>query len=95
MAIDTSNEKFALIGWLQPWSANIPVSISSIGSGEKKQFVWEYPGLEWIFPKSVALMKNRMWNAITYQGITIDKTTTVKTVMYNNVVFQGVRFEDI
>lgn len=48
MAIDTVNEKLALIVFGRTTDpANIPTAPGSIGQDDKQQFLWGYPGLLW------------------------------------------------
>ena len=47
MAIDTTNEKFALITLLQPWNTPIPISADGIGQADKQHLIWGYPGILW------------------------------------------------
>ena len=50
MAIDTVNEKLALITLLQPWNTPIPISADGLGQDDKQHLLWEYPGLLWGAP---------------------------------------------
>jgi hypothetical protein len=48
MAIDTINEKFALIAFGRTTDPMmLPVSGGSIGQDDQQQFLWGYPGLLW------------------------------------------------
>lgn len=50
MAIDTNNEKFALISFHQPFNTPIPSSSDGIGQDDKQHLLWEYPGILWSAP---------------------------------------------
>lgn len=47
MAIDSTNEKFALITLLQPWNTPIPISADGLGQDDKQHLIWGYPGIMW------------------------------------------------
>jgi len=47
MAINTVNEKLALISLLQPWNVPIPISADGIDQADQQQLLWGYPGLLW------------------------------------------------
>lgn len=47
MAIDTINEKFALITQYQPWTCAMPISADGLGQDDKQHLIWDYPGLLW------------------------------------------------
>ena len=48
MAIDTTNEKFALLSFGRSTEPmNIPVSPSSLGADDSQQLLWGYPGILW------------------------------------------------
>lgn len=47
MAIDSTNEKFALITLLQPWNTPIPISADGLGQDDKQHLIWGYPGILW------------------------------------------------
>ena len=47
MAIDTNNEKLALITLLQPWNTPIPISADGIGQDDKQHLLACYPGILW------------------------------------------------
>ena len=47
MAIDTDNEKFALISYQQNWNTPIPISDDIGNDGDKQHLIWEYPGIVW------------------------------------------------
>lgn len=47
MAIDTDNEKFALLSWLQPYNTPVPISADGLGQADKQHLVWGYPGILW------------------------------------------------
>lgn len=48
MAIDTVNEKLALIEYSEPYQVGIPVSSDGLDQADKQQLLWEYPGFLWI-----------------------------------------------
>lgn len=47
MAIDTTNEKFALIDMGDIWTDALPISSDGLGDGDKQHLLWEYPGILW------------------------------------------------
>ena len=47
MAIDTTNEKLALMTWMQPWQLPLPISSDGLGQADKQQLVWGYSGILW------------------------------------------------
>ena len=47
MAIDTNNEKLALISLLQPWNTPVPISADGIGQDDKQHLLAGYPGILW------------------------------------------------
>jgi len=48
MAIDTINEKFALITQYQPWNTPIPISADGLDQADNQHLIWDYPGLLWV-----------------------------------------------
>lgn len=51
MAIDTFNEKLALIEYLEPYHVGIPVSNDGLDQADKQQLLAEYPGFLWGVPE--------------------------------------------
>ena len=47
MAIDTTNEKLALINSGDVWSDHLPISSAGIGQDDKQQLLGSYPGTLW------------------------------------------------
>ena len=47
MAIDTTNEKLALIEYGDIFQPGVPISSDGIGTDDKVQLLWDYPGLTW------------------------------------------------
>lgn len=47
MAIDTDNEKLALIEWDNIWEPGLPLSPGSLGAEDKQQLIHGYPGILW------------------------------------------------
>ncbi len=47
MAIDTNNEKFALLSFRQPWQCPVPISADGLDQADLQQLIWDYPGLLW------------------------------------------------
>ena len=47
MAIDTDNKKYALISYLQPWNAPLPISADGLGQADNQHLLWGYPGILW------------------------------------------------
>lgn len=55
MAVDTDNEKLALMSYHQPFQASVPISSDGIGADDKKHLIWEFPGLTWSGAPTVVL----------------------------------------
>lgn len=47
MAIDTINEKLALLEYLEVYQLGIPISADGLDQADNQQLLWEYPGLLW------------------------------------------------
>jgi len=47
MAINTINEKFALITQYQPWNTPVPISVDGLDQADNQHLIWDYPGLLW------------------------------------------------
>ena len=47
MAIDTLNEKLALIEYGEVYQPGIPVSNDGLDQADNQQLLWEYPGFLW------------------------------------------------
>ena len=47
MAIDTTNEKLALMEWCNVWEPGLPISPGAFGQDDKQQLLWGYPGITW------------------------------------------------
>jgi len=47
MAIDTNNEKFALISYQQPFNTPLPISADGLGQADNQHLIWQYPGILW------------------------------------------------
>lgn len=47
MAIDTANEKLALINFGMPFQPSLPLSPSALGTDDLQQLLWGYPGISW------------------------------------------------
>lgn len=47
MAIDSNNEKLALMEMGQVWEPGLPISPSTIGQDDRQQLLWGYPGILW------------------------------------------------
>lgn len=47
MAINTTNEKLALIEYGDVFQPGVPISADGIGQDDKQQLLWEYPGILW------------------------------------------------
>ena len=47
MAIDTTNEKLALITYHQAWNTPLPISADGLDQADNQHLLWEYPGLLW------------------------------------------------
>ena len=52
MAIDTINEKLALIEYSDIFQPGIPISADGLDQADLQQLLWEYPGILWI-PKVI------------------------------------------
>ena len=50
MAIDTINEKLALMEETIPWEPGLPMSPGTIGQDDQQQLIWGYPGILWGAP---------------------------------------------
>ena len=47
MAVDTTNEKLALMSWTQPWQWPMPISADGLDQADNQQLLWGYPGVLW------------------------------------------------
>lgn len=47
MAIDTTNEKLAMLNFGMPFQPNLPLSPSTLGQDDQQQLLWGYPGILW------------------------------------------------
>ena len=47
MAIDTDNEKLALIEYGDIFQPGIPISADGLDQADNQQLLWEYPGILW------------------------------------------------
>lgn len=47
MAIDTNNEKLAIMEWCQVWEPGLPFDPVTIDQAAQQQFLWDYPGILW------------------------------------------------
>lgn len=47
MAIDTNNEKLALMEWDNVWEPALPLSPGTFAQDDKQQLLWGYPGIVW------------------------------------------------
>lgn len=57
MAIDTNNEKLALMEEGNVWEPGLPLSPGTLGQDDQQQLVWGYPGILWgeaVIPEVVA-----------------------------------------
>lgn len=43
----TVNDKLALMEWGIPWEPGLPISPGALGTDDKQQLVWGYPGVTW------------------------------------------------
>lgn len=50
MAIDTDNEKLALIEYGDIFQPGIPVSADGLDDADNQQLLWGYPGILWETP---------------------------------------------
>ena len=58
MAIDTTNERLALIEYGDVFQPGIPISNDGIGQDDKQQLLWGYPGILWaVIVVAVGLVK--------------------------------------
>lgn len=48
MAIDSDNEKLALITFHQAWNTPVPISSDGLDQADLQHLLWEYPGLLWV-----------------------------------------------
>ena len=55
MAIDTNDEKLALMEWCLPWEPGLPLDeAAGFDQGDKQQLLLGYPGILWISTTAVA-----------------------------------------
>jgi hypothetical protein len=47
VAIDTTNEKLALLNLTMPFYPPLPVSPSTLGADDQQQLLWGFPGILW------------------------------------------------
>lgn len=70
MAIDTTNEKLALMEWDNVWEPAIPISPGAFGQDDKQQLLWGYPGILWTsetffgYGRNAALVTRRLRAAV-------------------------------
>jgi len=50
MAIDTTNEKLALIEYGDIFQPGIPISADGLDQADNQQLLWGYPGILWEAP---------------------------------------------
>jgi len=48
MAIDTINEKLALLEYDEVYQPGIPISADGLDQADKQQLLWGYPGILWV-----------------------------------------------
>ena len=48
MAIETDNEKLALMSYNQPFNPAVPISIDGLAQGDLQHLIWQYPGILWL-----------------------------------------------
>lgn len=65
MAIDTTNEKYALLSWLNIFMFEVPISSDGLGQADNQQLLWGYPGILW---SAVVARLNPFW-PIAYGAI--------------------------
>ena len=64
MAVDTDNEKLALMSFMQPWMLPLPWDTDGIGADDQQHMIWGYPDPEWATVAAAAY---------TFKGIGIIK----------------------
>jgi hypothetical protein len=47
VAIDTVNEKLAVMEWCSIWEPGLPLNPGAFGQDDQQQLVWDYPGILW------------------------------------------------
>ena len=47
MAIDTTNEKLAIMECGQVWEPGLPLSPGTLGQDDRQQLLWGFPGVLW------------------------------------------------
>ena len=52
MAIDTANEKLALITYQQMWNTPVPISSDGIGQDDRQHLLAQYPGILYASPST-------------------------------------------
>ena len=50
MAVDTDNEKYALITYHMMWNTPLPISSDGLGQDDKQHLIAEFPGVLWGAP---------------------------------------------
>ena len=53
MAIDTNNEKLAIMEMGNVWEPGLPLSPGAFGQDDQQQLVWGYPGILWGAPAAL------------------------------------------
>lgn len=78
MAIDTTNEKLALITFHQIWNTPAPISADGLGQGDKQQLIAEYPGILWTAEIPIGVISNPSIGSVSI-GRDMDRSTISRT----------------
>lgn len=75
MAVDTTNEKLALITYHQPWNTPIPISDDGLDQADNQHLLWEYPGILWTEEEVIARTLKAVICGTLKQDAQIDNPT--------------------
>ena len=75
MAIETDNEKLALMSYNQPFNPAVPIVSDGIGQAEKQHLIWQFPGILWQAAEDILLsgliaINSTMTGSLTVEGWT-------------------------
>lgn len=59
MAIDSTNERLALINFGQVWQPALPIAPGALGQDDQQQLLWGYPGILWGAPAATEVFGRR------------------------------------
>ena len=78
MAIDTTNEKLALIRFQQVWQPPLPISSDGIGQDDKQSLLWGYPGILWAIPAVGEVLANIEVFASVLLGLSTSESVSMQ-----------------